>query len=103
MAELPEPEPPVPASEPRTEHGPEDRSGQDAPDGRDAVLYGTVKWFKSKKGHGLISPDTGSEDVYVHYSRIEMPGFKELEEGRRVSYEVVRGKRGPEARRVRPL
>jgi len=84
---------------------PEHRGGQQqvARDEQDGVLYGTVKWFKAKKGYGFITPDAGGEDVYVHYSRIEMPGFKTLEEGRRVSYEAVRGKRGPEAARVRPL
>ncbi len=83
---------------------PETPAGAPGRDAEDATRYGTVKWFKSEKGHGLITPDAqGSGDVYVHYSRIEMPGYKELKKGQRVSFEAVEGKRGPEALRVRPL
>ncbi|GAA2722906.1 protein kinase domain-containing protein [Actinocorallia aurantiaca] len=83
---------------------PETPAGTPDRDAEDATRYGTVKWFKSEKGHGLITPDApGSGDVHVHYSRIEMPGYKELKKGQRVSFEAVEGKRGPEALRVRPL
>lgn len=104
MPQEPEPQEAEPREAGPQEAGHEAETGsRDGQDGQDGVLYGTVKWFKAKKGYGFITPDSGDDDVYVHYSRIEMPGFKTLEAGGRVSYEVVRGKRGPEAARVRPL
>jgi cold shock protein len=58
---------------------------------------GTVKWFSEEKGYGFISPDEGGEDLFVHYSNIEGGGFRSLEEGERVTYEVTESRRGPQA------
>ncbi len=63
---------------------------------------GTVKWFNEKKGFGFISQDEGG-DIFVHYSSIDMPGFKRLAEGDRVSFEVEEDDRGPKAKNVRKL
>ena len=57
---------------------------------------GTVKWFNEKKGFGFIVHDDG-RDIFVHYSSIDMPGFKKLMEGDRVSFEVEEGDKGPKA------
>jgi len=65
---------------------------------------GTVKWFYEEKGYGFISPDDGSEDIFLHYFGIEGSGFRSLKEGERVTYEVTaRGTRGPRAINVRKL
>jgi CspA family cold shock protein len=61
---------------------------------------GTVKWFNSEKGYGFIRPDDGGEDLFVHYSGIEGSGFRSLEEGDKVSYEVTQGRQGPQAQNV---
>jgi CspA family cold shock protein len=58
---------------------------------------GTVKWFNDDKGFGFIEPDDGGEDVFVHHSGIAGGGFKFLEEGQRVAYEVTQGRKGPQA------
>jgi CspA family cold shock protein len=52
------------------------------------MSQGTVKWFNAEKGYGFISNDDGSGDVFVHFSAIQCEGFKKLEEGQKVSYEV---------------
>jgi CspA family cold shock protein len=61
---------------------------------------GTVKWFNQEKGYGFIIPDEGGEDLFVHYSAIEGGGFRSLEEGEKVSYEVGQGRKGPQAQNV---
>ncbi len=63
---------------------------------------GTVKWFNSEKGFGFIAVDGGT-DVFVHYSAIDMGGYKSLEENARVEFEVTQGQKGPQAERVRLL
>ena len=60
---------------------------------------GTVKWFNAEKGFGFITREDG-EDVFVHFSAIEMEGFKTLEEGQAVTFEVVEGEKGPQATNV---
>jgi cold shock protein len=67
------------------------------------MAQGTVKWFNENKGYGFITPDEGSEDLFVHYTAIEGEGFKSLQEGERVSYEPGRGRKGEEARNVRKV
>jgi cold shock protein len=58
---------------------------------------GTVKWFSSEKGYGFITPDGGGEDLFVHFSAIAGSGFKTLDEGTKVSFEVTQGQKGPQA------
>ena len=60
---------------------------------------GTVKWFNNQKGYGFISDEQGN-DVFVHYSGLNMDGFKPLEEGATVEFEVVEGAKGPQATNV---
>ena len=66
------------------------------------MFKGKVKWFDEKKGYGFISKEEGG-DVFVHYSAIDMPGFKTLKEGQRVEFEVVKGPKGEQASKVRVL
>jgi CspA family cold shock protein len=69
---------------------------------RKKVMTGTVKWFNNKKGYGFITKDDG-EDVFVHYSAIDMEGFKTLEEGQRVEFEIEQSEKGPQAVEVKPM
>jgi cold shock protein len=62
---------------------------------------GTVKWFNSEKGYGFIAVDGGGSDVFVHFSAIQADGYRSLEEGQRVEFEVVQGQKGPQAEQVR--
>jgi len=64
------------------------------------VTDGTVKWFNDAKGYGFITREDG-EDVFVHFSAIQGDGFKSLQEGDRVTFEVVQGKKGPQAANVK--
>jgi CspA family cold shock protein len=70
--------------------------------GADGMAQGTVKWFSDEKGYGFISPDDGSEDLFVHYSGIEGSGFKTLEEGTNVTFETSQDKKGLQAINVTP-
>ena len=65
------------------------------------MANGTVKWFNAEKGYGFITVD-GGEDVFVHFSAIDMTGYKVLEEGQAVTFEVGTGTKGPQAESVRP-
>ena len=63
------------------------------------MAQGTVKWFNSEKGYGFIAVDGGA-DVFVHYSAILMDGYKALEDGQRVDFQIVQGPKGPQAEDV---
>ena len=64
---------------------------------------GTVKWFNADKGYGFITPDDGGKDLFVHHSEIQVGGYKSLNEGQKVDFEVGQGQKGPCATNVRPL
>lgn len=64
------------------------------------MTTGTVKWFDAAKGFGFISPEDGSKDVFVHHSAIAGGGYKSLEEGQRVTFDVTAGAKGPAAANV---
>jgi cold shock protein len=66
------------------------------------VPVGVVKWFNAEKGYGFITVDGEGQDVFVHYSAIDMGGYKSLEEGQQVSFEIGTGAKGPQAEAVRP-
>jgi CspA family cold shock protein len=66
------------------------------------LVTGTVKFFNAEKGYGFISREEG-DDVFVHFSAIEGTGYKSLEEGQRVEFDVGPGQKGDEARNVRPV
>jgi CspA family cold shock protein len=67
------------------------------------MAQGTVKWFNGEKGFGFIAPDGGGADVFVHYSAIDAGGFRSLDEGQRVEFEVGQGQKGPQATGVRAI
>jgi cold shock protein len=62
-------------------------------------MTGTVKWFNSEKGFGFITGDDGV-DVFAHYSQIQADGFRNLEEGQKVTFEVAQGQKGPQAEKI---
>ncbi|XEC97696.1 cold shock domain-containing protein [Paenibacillus tarimensis] len=66
------------------------------------MLKGTVKWFNAEKGYGFIQVENG-DDVFVHYSAIQGDGFKSLEEGQAVEFDITEGNRGPQAANVTKL
>ena len=66
------------------------------------MTQGTVKFFNAEKGYGFISRDQG-EDVFVHFSQIQGDGYKTLEDGQRVEFDVAPGRKGEEAQNVRPI
>ena len=63
------------------------------------MTTGTVKWFSSQKGYGFISPESG-DDVFVHHSEIQGDGYKTLEEGQKVEFEIADGPKGDQAKNV---
>ena len=67
------------------------------------MAQGTVKWFNAEKGFGFIAQEGGGDDVFVHFSAIQMQGYKALEENQKVQFEVTQGPKGPQAENVRPL
>lgn len=71
-------------------------------EGGSIMASGIMKWFNSEKGFGFIEQDGGGPDVFAHYSNIATQGFRELQEGQRVSFEVTQGQKGPQAENILP-
>ncbi|GAA4522024.1 MULTISPECIES: cold-shock protein [Nonomuraea] len=67
------------------------------------MAQGTVKWFNAEKGFGFIAPDGGAPDVFVHFSEIVGNGYRSLEDGQRVEFEITQGQKGPQASQVRSI
>jgi cold shock protein len=66
------------------------------------MTVGTVKWFNAEKGYGFIAPESG-EDVFVHFSAIQSTGYRSLDEGQAVEFDITQGQKGPQAANVRPV
>lgn len=66
------------------------------------MAQGTVKWFNNEKGFGFIEQDGGGADVFVHHTAIQSNGYRSLEEGQRVEFEITQGDKGPQAANVMP-
>jgi CspA family cold shock protein len=64
-------------------------------------MKGTVKWFSNQKGYGFITPEGGGKDVFVHHSAIQGDGYKTLDEGQNVEFDVTQGPKGEQAANVR--
>ena len=67
------------------------------------MAQGTVKWFNAEKGYGFIAVDGGGADVFVHYSAIATSGYRSLDEGQKVEFDVTQGQKGPQAENVRAI
>jgi CspA family cold shock protein len=67
------------------------------------MAQGTVKWFNGEKGFGFITPDSGSADVFVHFSAIQADGYRSLDENQRVEFDITQGPKGAQAANVRPV
>ena len=66
------------------------------------MASGTVKWFNAEKGFGFIAQDGGGPDVFAHYSNINASGFRELQEGQAVTFDITQGQKGPQAENITP-
>jgi len=64
------------------------------------MATGTVKWFNAEKGFGFIAPDDGTADVFAHFSAISGNGYRSLDEGEKVEFEVTQGQKGPQAANI---
>lgn len=64
------------------------------------MATGTVKWFNDEKGFGFIAPDDGGDDLFAHFSAININGFKSLKEGQKISFEVAQGPKGRQAANI---
>ncbi|WP_110651733.1 MULTISPECIES: cold-shock protein [Salinicola] len=67
------------------------------------MATGTVKWFNDTKGFGFISPADGGDDLFAHFSEIQADGFKSLQDGQEVSFDVTQGKKGLQAANIKPI
>ena len=67
------------------------------------MAIGTVKWFNNAKGYGFVTPEDSEQDVFIHFSSIEMDGYKTLKEGQRVQFEINEGPKGPHAARLQAV
>ena len=67
------------------------------------MAQGIVKWFNAEKGYGFITPVGGGQDLFVHFSAIQSAGYRSLDEGQAVEFDVTSGPKGPQAANVRPL
>ena len=65
-----------------------------------SMTTGVVKWFNADKGYGFITPDDGSADVFAHFSNIEANGFRSLDEGEKVEFEITQGPKGLQAEHI---
>ena len=83
-------------------HGP-GKGPESTTKGEGRMATGTVKWFNDAKGYGFITPDDGSEDLFAHFSAINMQGFKTLKEGQKVSFDVVQGPKGKQASNIQKV
>jgi CspA family cold shock protein len=80
------------------------RRNKQRPGSKESIMAtGVVKWFNDAKGFGFITQDGGGEDVFCHHTAIEAEGFRSLQEGQKVSFEVTRGPKGLQAQNVRPI
>ena len=64
------------------------------------MITGVVKWFNNAKGYGFVTPDDGQQDVFIHFSAIEMEGYRTLKEGDRVKFEIGEGPKGLHALKI---
>jgi CspA family cold shock protein len=86
------------------EHASTEASGAGAKLLKDRFMaQGSVKWFNGEKGYGFIAPSDGSADVFVHFSAIQGDGYRSLDEGQNVEFDVTQGQKGPQAENVRAL